>query len=450
MAKNQAPTPKQSFMNTLLMVIVMFLGFYLISNAFRQPPDSRTPDQALQAIQALNQTPTADAAGKATQELDKYKKLLQGAGLAEEERLRREVEAAILVGDLQHRAGLATKGIGALNTAYHTLQPYNKRFAGNALWSETNFPVDADAGDNTFGGREVKGSDLYNNVVRDLSERNRNDLVWGFFPGYQMIDAMVTMTGSVPAFSYMFAALILALIVRAMIFPLAQKQIMHGRQMAQLIPLINEIKEKCKDDPQEMQIRTMGLYKEYGINPMAGCFPVLLQMPLFFLVYQCMLHYQFEFQKGVFLWINPQTSIASNGFIAPNLGQQDYILLVVYGISMIVTTLLMPVSDPTNARQGRIMGIGMSVLFSVMMFFWPLPSAFVLYWIFTNILSTLQSLRAYRLPLPPLTKVNTPAGGVYPGNPFMGTNGSTNGHAPKTNGQVKTGKPVKHKPKKRK
>lgn len=79
---------------------------------------------------------------------------------------------------------------------------------------------------------------------------------------------------------------------------------------------------------------------------------------------------------------------------------------------MVIATYLQPVTDPNNVKQQRMMGIGVSVMVTVMMFFYPLPSAFVLYWIFLNIFSTLQSLRAYRLPVPPLQKVATVAGGV--------------------------------------
>jgi membrane protein insertase Oxa1/YidC/SpoIIIJ len=99
------------------------------------------------------------------------------------------------------------------------------------------------------------------------------------------------------------------------------------------------------------------------------------------------------------------------------------------------------------------MGVGVAVLFSVMMFFWPLPSAFVLYWVFTNVFATTHMLYAYRQPLPPLQKVNAPNGGVFPFGNVTGTNGAApkNGVS-KSNGtpKVRTGTPVKHRPKKKK
>ena len=180
-------------------------------------------------------------------------------------------------------------------------------------------------------------------------------------------------------------------------------------------------------------------------------------MPLFFTVYNFMLHYQFAFKKGTFLWINASTSAASHGFFAPDLGSRDYVLIVIYGITMVVSTLLMPVSDPTQVKQQRLMGVGMGLLFTFMMFTgaFPTPAAFVLYWVFTNLLATAQSLRAYRLPIPPLEKVNTKPGGVFPMPPPKdgGSGGIGKPNGKPTSPIVSstgTGRPAKHTPKKRK
>jgi YidC/Oxa1 family membrane protein insertase len=142
--------------------------------------------------------------------------------------------------------------------------------------------------------------------------------------------------------------------------------------------------------------------------------PLLVQIPLFLIIYNCMLLYRFEFTNGFFLWINPDAGKFLGIPLASSLGEKDYILIVLYGISMIVTTLLTPVSDPSNVRQQRLIGLAMSVMVSVFMFIWPLPSAFTLYWLFTNILATAQSLYVYRLPVPPLEPVQTVAGGAIP------------------------------------
>jgi YidC/Oxa1 family membrane protein insertase len=386
----------------------------------------------------------------------------------------KRIEAAILLADAQLKAGIARNDNGRIRTAQHTLLGLNTRYRDQAAWT-TPIPVPDTTQDGRFGWKEWTGQQLYDRTVAEISERSKRELIWGAIPGgYAFIDAVVKMTGSRPDFSYAFAAFLLAVVVRIMVWPFAQRQLMHGRQMMQLVPLLKEVRDKFPDDPVAQQRKTMEIYTQYGVNPMAGCFPALVQIPLFLTVYQCMLLYQFEFTKGTFLWVNPATSRAAPpGLVAPNLGQLDPMLIVLYGIMMIVSTLLTPVSDPTQIRQQRLIGIGISIFFTVTMFFgwFPVPGAFVLYWIFLLILSSLQAMRAYRLPMPPLQKVASSAGGSIPGfggkwakrmEEMMQQAQAGNAEKASSNGKAnpsppvivaapaKTGAPAKHKPKKRK
>ena len=201
-------------------------------------------------------------------------------------------------------------------------------------------------------------------------------MVIGFVPGYDLIDFFIKLTGSKPGFSYWFAALLLALFVRLAVFPLAQKQFIWGRKMAHLQPYMKEIQAKYKDkktgrptDPQAQQAETMELYKKYGMNPLAGCWPMMIQMPLFLIIFYCMRLYQFEFTKGHFLWVQEGADRFLGIPLGPNLGERDPILIVIYGLSMVAATLMTPASDPSNARQHRLIGKGFAVMFSVMMFF---------------------------------------------------------------------------------
>ena len=426
------------------------MALWLFNQANNKPPDTRTPDQLLNELK-LDSMALRDVT-IAQRSLPAYSGKLaeqeEAKEITAEDRKKKELFANLLVAYTQYKAAVDKKDFNRIIPAHDLIARLEQEYKETPTWNES-FEVPATTPKYTRS--QLSLSELSGLVEAASRELGKETPVWGFFPGYQLIDWLVNLTGSVPAFSYAFACLLLAFIVRLIVFPLAQKTFMHSRQMSQLMPLINEIKEEYKGKDtkdfavqQEMNQRMMGLYKEYGLNPMAGCGPAFLQMPLFLLIYQSMLHYRFEFQNGQFLWITPQVSEATNGFIAANLGQKDYILILLYGISMVATTLLTPVSDPTNAKQQRLMGVGISVLFSIMMFFWPVPSAFPLYWIFTNIFATAQSLRAYRLPLPPLQKVNSPTGGVYPK--------SDNGYIPPApNGKKQsTGVPKRHKPKKRK
>ncbi len=425
-------SPKQNLMNSIMLAMVMFMGYMLISNAFKPQTDSRTFADVQKEMKKLNRE-LKDVS--ITQLHTVYDRKL--AEYAEKEKLPAEerewlnIQGVLLVVDTRIKsAAVNTGAISRLNMAFTMIAPLQRKHRSDDLWRR---PLEV-APTPQYSRSQVTGEQLYDELSGTLSTANRTDLVYGLFPGYKLIDFLVGLTGRIPAFSYAFAALLLAVLVRAAVWPLTQKQLMFGRQMMQLQPLIKEVEAqyKAKDstgsyrNTPEYQQKVMSVYKEYGINPMAGCFPALIQMPLFLAVYQCMLHYRFEFHKGTFLWINPSLSDATHGFVARNLGDHDVILLVLYGVSMIISTYLAPVSDPNNLRQQRMMGIGMSLVFTIMMFFWYLPAAFPLYWTFTNVLSTLQSLRANRMPVPPLRKVNAPNGGLFPMNGTNG-NGMSNG-----------------------
>lgn len=417
-----APPPKNNFLQIMLWFFIIMMGYQLFFMNKQPQAAPVPPDQLLKEMRQMNaQRLDVSIARTNSEYQNALDDLVKQKKLTEAQAEQQKVEADILVADTQLMAGLHSGDSGRLRDAYNTLQPLQQKYLDKPIW---NTPVKvADVanqkwGTQTFGPGwdQWTGQNLYSEVVNRLTEANRSELVYGFIPGYQLMDFLVHLTGAVSWYSYAFAAFLLALLVRASVYRLQQKQLMWGRQMSQLAPLTKEIKEQFPDDQAEQQKRTMKLYQEYGINPLQGCLPALIQMPLFLTVYQCMLRYQFAFQKGTFLWINKATSIATHGIVAPNLGQTDYILIGIYGITMLSSTLLMPVSDPSQAKQQRLMSIGMSVLFTVFMFTgkFPVVSGFVLYWVFTNILSTAQSLRAYRLPMPPLVKVNAAGGGVYP------------------------------------
>ena len=469
MSKPTANAPqKPNFLITALWMITIFLAIQLFlkpQNPVQSGPledqlaklkvsNAKILDQSIVAQhQAYEQSIDAQV---------KDKKLTEAQ--ADEKKL----EAAIITADTQLKAGIERNDSGRIRAAYFTLIPFHKRLGEAPVWNET-FGVSDVSSNPKFGWKDWTGGKLYDFSITTLSEHNKHDLIWGFIPGgYAFIDALVHLTGAHPDYSYAVAALILALIVRGAIYPLAQKQFLFSRQMSQLAPLVAEIKDKYKDDTNNQNLKVMELYKEYGVNPAAGCGPALVQMPLFLTVYQCMLLYQFEFIKGTFLWVNPETSRITHGITAPNLGQLDAVLIVIYGITMTISTLLTPVTDPTQKKQQRLIGVGMSLFITVTMFFglFPVPGAFVLYWIFLNILATAQALRAYGKELPPLVKVNAAGGGVYPtttGGKWakrmeemmraaeqQRANGGAAPASIDTTPEAKTGTPAKHKPKKRK
>jgi YidC/Oxa1 family membrane protein insertase len=410
----------------MLFMVMVIMGYQIWTTSKQPQGPQITAEQHYASLVKMNEerkdvsiVQENSAYGNAIDDLVKQKKMTQAEADV------KKVDSAILVADTQLKAAIHANDPGRLRDAYATLQPLEKEYLDKPIWN-TAVPVADVTKDKIYERTWTTwtGQALYTNVVDRLTAANQHELVYGFIPGYQFMDALVRLSGAVSWYSYALAAFLLAFVVRAIVFPISQKQLMHFRQMGQLAPVIKEIKDQFSgkdgttktEDAAEIQKRTMKVYQEYGINPFQGCLPALIQFPLFITVYQCMIRYQFAFQKGTFLWINKATSLRTHGFIAPNLGQADYILIIIYGITMMSSTLLTPASDPSQVKQQRLMSVGMSLMFTLFMFTgkFPVVSGFVLYWVFTNLLSTAQSLRAYRLPLPPLVKVNAAGGGVYP------------------------------------
>jgi YidC/Oxa1 family membrane protein insertase len=468
------PTPKSNFLQTFLIITTLYAGFWLFIIKPQQDQKTTKPQEIGQLHQLLISDNTAlkdvSIVSDSNLYVGRVNDLEKQGKLTKEQADSDRLEAAVLVADAQRKAGLQRNDSNRLRNAFNTLRGQRKAFENTPLWANA-FDVPDDA---RFASTAWAAGDLYQKVIVELTDRNQHELTYGVFPGYQIIDALVGMTGRNPGFSYAFACFLLAFLVRAVVYPLSERQLKFSRQMQQLAPLTNEVRKQYKDDTQQQQLKVMEIYKEYGINPMAGCLPAFLQMPLFLTVYQFMLHYQFAFQQGTFLWITKSVASHTNGWTAPNLGEQDYVLIVIYIVTMLISTLLAPISDPTQVKQQRLMTVSVTATFGIFMFFWPLPSAFTLYWTFTNILSTIQSLRAYRRPLPKLEPVNAPGGGVRPKGPIGGKwmqmmedmqkqaeaarQTQANGQTPTKpgssqvikNGEVKTGAPAKHKPKKRK
>jgi YidC/Oxa1 family membrane protein insertase len=227
---------------------------------------------------------------------------------------------------------------------------------------------------------------------------------------YKVIDFSVGLTGR-KSYSYWLSLLLIAVIVRLVITPLSLKQYAGMREMQRIQPELKKVQEKYASDKQLQGQKMMELYKEHNVNPMAGCLPILLQMPIFWFMYQGILQYQYHFSRGEFLWINDKFAIAAShiypGIVGRNLAEPDIILLVIYSISMYVTQRMTPVTDPTQAETQKTMALMMPVMFFFM--FMHITSAFVLYWLFTNILGS-------------VTQVYFMKQGVFPGSAATNSN----------------------------
>ncbi len=149
----------------------------------------------------------------------------------------------------------------------------------------------------------------------------------------------------------------LTIIVKLATLYWTHKSMKSMKEMAKLRPQLDKLRDKYKDDRQKQQVETMNLFKAHGVNPLAGCLPMLLQMPIWFALYRA-LSVAAQLYQAPFLWLTDLT--------APD----PYFILPVF---MTATMLLQSRLTPTTATgmQQKMLTYGMPLMFGVMGFFFP-------------------------------------------------------------------------------
>jgi YidC/Oxa1 family membrane protein insertase len=177
--------------------------------------------------------------------------------------------------------------------------------------------------------------------------------------------------------TYFLAIFIFTLIIKSVILPLTIKQTVSTVKMQEMQPKIKALQEKYKNDPKTLQQKQMELYKESGANPLAGCLPLLIQLPIFMAMYSVIYNFG-DFNSVGFLWVK-------------SLGKPDslYILPVLSGLSTFLSMLMVqPKGNDPSVKTQKQMSIFMSA-FSVWIGL-KFKSALVLYWIIGNVIQMLQ------------------------------------------------------------
>lgn len=188
-----------------------------------------------------------------------------------------------------------------------------------------------------------------------------------------------------PNVSYGVAIIVFTIIIRVILLPLNMKQTRSQIKMQELQPEIKKLQEKYKKDPTMAQQETMKLYKEKGVNPMGGCLPLIIQLPILwalFYVFRNIHPVDAVTGKAIavhFLWINDLFKF-----------DQWYILPVLSGITTYLSSLMMtPAVDSAQAKQTSTMNIGMAIFMVFMA--WKFTAALVLYWVVNNLIQIGQT-----------------------------------------------------------
>lgn len=179
--------------------------------------------------------------------------------------------------------------------------------------------------------------------------------------------------------SYGLAIITFTIIVRLLLLPLNIKQTKSQAKMQLIQPELQKIQAKYKNDPQKSQEEIMKLYKEHGANPMSGCLPLLIQMPILFAMY-----YVYSNLKGIggvsFLWLKDLSK-----------PDQWYILPILSTVTTYISSLMIaPKTDSPQAKQMSTMNTGMAIFMGFMSI--NFQSALVLYWVTNNLIQMSQTL----------------------------------------------------------
>ncbi len=177
--------------------------------------------------------------------------------------------------------------------------------------------------------------------------------------------------------NYGWAIIILTLLMQGILLPLTLKSYKSMKEMQNLQPLMKQLQEKYKGEPQRLNVEVMNLYKAHKVNPFGGCLPMLLQLPIFFALFNTIKN-AVELRNAPFIFWIKDLSLPDTIFAIGSINVN--ILPLLMGIGMFVQQK-MTATDPQQAK----MMMFMPVIFTVM--FWSFPSGLVLYWFVNSLVS---------------------------------------------------------------
>ncbi len=212
-----------------------------------------------------------------------------------------------------------------------------------------------------------KDFDILKSVDHQLSEA----IDFGFFgflsrPLLHVLKFFYSFIGN-----YGVAIILLTVIIKAFFWPLTQKSYSSMKNMQKLQPEMQKLREKHKNDKQRLNVEMMNLYKEHRVNPLGGCLPMLIQIPVFFALYKVLLFSIELRQAEFFLWIT-------------DLSAKDpyYVTPLLMGATMFLQQKMTPTQmDPTQAK----IFLAMPIVFTFL--FLNFPSGLVIYWLVNNVLT---------------------------------------------------------------
>lgn len=221
-------------------------------------------------------------------------------------------------------------------------------------------------------------------ILGELGYQLERNVDLGFFsflayPLLQLLRAFYSFIGN-----YGLAIILLTLFIKLLFLPLTQASFKSMRAMQELQPEIKALRERVKDSTQLNQ-EMAALFKRRGVNPMGGCLPVLIQIPVFFGLFSALMH-SIELRHSAFaLWV---TDLSSPEYL--NIfGLPVPVLVLLWGAFMVIQQRTTPQSASIDPMQQKIFNF-MPIMFTIMCIVFPMPSGLVLYWLVNIVISIIQ------------------------------------------------------------
>lgn len=215
-----------------------------------------------------------------------------------------------------------------------------------------------------------------------------------FDPLYNLLGATLETLHSLGA-PWWLSIVLLTIGVRTVLFPLTVRQVKSMRRVQELKPELDELRERRKDDPKKHHEETMKLYGERKINPMGGCLPALVQLPIFIVLFYTIKEFETleSFRTGGLFWFQDLTA-ADPYFVLP----------VLYVATMMASQeVTIRRTDPQQKQLMRLMPLA----FGLFLAFGGFPSGLFVYWVTSNTITLVQNLILYRTTPPKATEVES-------------------------------------------
>lgn len=197
-----------------------------------------------------------------------------------------------------------------------------------------------------------------------------------------VFEGFYNLTAAVGFANYGIAIILMTILVKALMYPLTAKQVRSMKAMQELQPALKKLQKDYKNNPQLLQQKMAELYKEAGVNPLAGCLPLLIQMPILMGVYYCLYGYSYS-GDPTFLWL---TSLSDTDSL--------YVLPILSALTTYIQQKQTMANNGQDNQQMKIMSYMMPLFIGWISL--NFPSGLVVYWVTMNLCQIAQQWYMFR------------------------------------------------------